>query len=164
LGKFYEGIRQDLILYARQLGWFHSTPEKPKPTGIQSEAAKEKTLTRGEQIEANGGKPLMPNLDEAAYIVSYWQDIGVVGAGAMGPVPLANTEIAAWVELSGIQLTPWEFATIKEMSRLYLASLHDGQKPDCPPPFGDPVNEFDREQVGKKVGNAFKAFIQAARK
>lgn len=164
MGKFYEGVRQDLIVYARQLGWFHSTPDKPKQTGVQSEPDKSKPLTRGELIEANGGKPLMPKIDEADYLVSYWQDIGVVSAGAMGPIPLANTEIAAWVNLAGIELSPWEFTTIKEMSRLYLASLHEGQKLDCPPPFGDPINEFDRQAVAKKVGNAFKAFIQAARK
>ena len=39
----------------------------------------------------------------------------------------------------------------------------ESEKPECEPPFGDPVNEFDRTIVSKKVGNAFRAFIQAKR-
>lgn len=103
----------------------------------------------------------MPEIGEAGYLVAYWQDAGMVHSGGMGPAPMIPSELMAWQQGSGIDLTPWEFTVVLEMSRAYLAAKNDGTKPDCPPPYGDPVNEFDRSAVAKKVTNAFKAFMQA---
>lgn len=119
--------------------------------------------TRGEKIEANGGRPLFPDIGEAAYLVSYWRDIGIVSAGGMAAQPLTSVEVMAWQQGSGISLTPWEFATIRDMSRGYLEQSKISDKPECPPPYGNPVNEFDRKVVSKKVTNAFQAFMQAKR-
>lgn len=85
-------------------------------------------------------------------------------ATGMGPTPLSAAEIDAWQRGCGIELQAWEFHILREMSRAYLAQLHESEKPDCPPPYGDPVNDFDRDVVSKKVSNAFQAFIQAKRK
>lgn len=113
---------------------------------------------------ANGGKPLMPDVGEAEFMVSYWKDAGIALSGAMGPVPLTAIELQAWQEGTGFDLMPWQFSVLLEMSRAYLAAKQEGAKPECPPPYGDPVNEFDRATVAKKVSNAFKAFIQAKQK
>jgi hypothetical protein len=140
-----------LILYARQLGWFHSTPEKTKQT-------------RAEKIEANGGKPLMPDVEGAEYLLAYWQASGKCNVGAMGPIPLTPADLLAWQHGTRTDLLPWEFSSILEMSRGYVGMISEGEKPETPPPFGDPVREFDRDSVSKKVTNAFKAFIQARKK
>jgi hypothetical protein len=52
---------------------------------------------------------------------------------------------------------------LREMSRMYLIQAEESKKPECPPPYGDPVNEFDRGMVSKKVSNAFKSLLQANR-
>lgn len=119
--------------------------------------------TRGQEIVERGGSPLTPDIGDAGYLVAYWQAVGVVESGAMGQSPLSASEVRAWMECSGIQLQPWEFHALREMSKAYLAQLHESEKPECPPPYGDPVTIFDREVVSKKVSNAFKAFIQAKR-
>lgn len=136
-------------------------PTKGKSVGSADKKPEE--LSRAQKIERNGGTPLFPDVGEAQYVITYWQDIGVVEAGAMGPVPLSSKEIASWQECTGIDLQPWEFRVLRDMSRMYLIQAEQSKKPECPPPYGDPVNEFDREIVGKKVGNAFKALIQAKR-
>lgn len=105
----------------------------------------------------------MPEVD-AEYLVSYWQDIGLVGSGAMGATPLSATEIYAWSSLSAVELEPWEFSALKQMSQSYAAYLHKGENPEEPPPYGSLVQEFDRNVVQKKVTNAFKAFLMAGRK
>jgi len=105
----------------------------------------------------------MPDIGAAAYLVGYWQDAGLVGVGGMGPVPISSAELIAWQQGQSIALQPWEFSVLRDISRVYLAQAQASEKPECPPPFGDPVNEFDREVVSKKVTNAFKAFIQAKR-
>lgn len=106
----------------------------------------------------------MPRLDEAQYVLTYWQELGMFQSNGMGATPLSAMEIAAWQQCSGIALQSWEFHILREMSRAYLAQLHESESPDCPPPYGDPVNNFDRQVVSKKVSNAFQALMQAKRK
>lgn len=136
-------------------------PDKGK--SVATADAKPEQLTRGQKIERNGGSPRFPSVGDADYVITYWHDLGVVEAGAMGPIPLSSKEILSWQECTGIELQPWEFRALREMSRSYLIQHEESKKPECPPPFGDPVNEFDRNLVSKKVSNAFKAFIQAKR-
>lgn len=97
-------------------------------------------------------------------MVEYWQILGRCSSGSMGPVPLSATEIRSWQDGTLIDLEPWEFSTLIEMSRGYISMLLEGEKPETPPPYGDPVREFDRDLVSKKVSNAFKAFLQARKK
>lgn len=156
MGKFYAGVIEDLTLYARQLGWFHATPKPEKPT-------KDKLLTRGEQIQANGGTPLMPECD-AHYLIEYWYTVGLCAAGAMGPVALSSTEIDAWSRLSGVELEPWEFNSLRQMSQEYVSSLHLSESPDAPPPYGALAQTFDRKVVQEKLSSAFKSFILAGKK
>ena len=136
-------------------------PDKGK--SVATADAKPEQLTRAQKIERNGGFPLFPSVGDADYVITYWHDLGVVESGAMGPIPLSSKEILSWQECTGIDLQAWEFRVLREMSRRYLIQYEESKKPECSPPFGDPVNEFDRAVVSKKVGNAFKAFIQAKR-
>lgn len=106
----------------------------------------------------------MPDVEGAEYLVSYWQAAGKCNAGAMGPIPLTATDLLAWQQGTRTDLLPWEFSSLLEMSRGYISMIAEGEKLQTPPPFGDPVREFDRESVSKKVTNAFKAFIQARKK
>jgi hypothetical protein len=106
----------------------------------------------------------MPDITGAEYMVEYWHILGRCSSGSMGPVPLSATEIRSWQKGTLIDLEPWEFSTLIEMSRGYVSSFLEGEKPETPPPYGDPVREFDRESVSKKVTNAFKAFLQARKK
>lgn len=136
-------------------------PDRGK--SVASADAKPEQLTRAQKIERNGGFPLFPSVGDADYVITYWHDLGVVESGAMGPIPLSSKEILSWQECTGVELEAWEFRVLRDMSRRYLIQYEESKKPECPPPFGDPVNEFDRAVVSKKVGNAFKAFIQAKR-
>jgi len=105
----------------------------------------------------------MPEID-AEYLVSYWRDLGFVSSGISGAAPLSATEIYAWCSLSALELEPWEFNAIRQMSQSYASYLHKGENPDEPPPYGNLAQQFDRDVVGKKVTNAFKSFIMAGRK
>jgi len=117
-----------------------------------------------DNIINNGGTPLMPPVGDADYIIGYWQALGMATPNGMGSAPLSASEISHWSQLSGIELAPFEYTSIVDMSRHYLSSMQQGAKPDFPPPYGDPVSEFDRTKVATKISNAFKAFIGAKRK
>jgi len=95
----------------------------------------------------------MPDVEPVGYVAAWWQDMGMVGMGGMGPVPISSTEVMAWAAGMGIHLTPWEFATVREMSRAYLHQQHESEKPECVAPFGS--MSFDRDVVEQKLRNVF---------
>ena len=105
----------------------------------------------------------MPDLGAAQYLANFWFELGLVGTGSMGPVAINATELLAWQQGSGVELTPWEFRVIREMSRSYIASMNAAENPECPPPYGKQVEEFDRSVISNKVSNAFKSFLQVKR-
>lgn len=106
----------------------------------------------------------MPDIGEAGYLAAYWQDLGLVSSGGMGAAVLTSVEIAAWKEGLAIDLSPWEFSALREMSRAYLTQARESEKEECPPPYGAVNKEFDRDAVSSKISNTFKALIQARRK
>lgn len=137
------------------MAWLHSTPKPPvRPKKVSS--APERELTRGEKIEANGGTPLFPEVD-AAYLIQHWFSVGLTGHGAMGPTALSALELMAWQQGTGVDLVPWEFRVLREMSRAYVAQYHDSEEPACPPPYGEQAKEYDRDAVAKKISDIFKA-------
>lgn len=103
----------------------------------------------------------MPDVGEVAYVVAYWQDAGMVATGGMAPARLSSTEVATWAAGCGVALAPWEFRALRDMSSAYLAELTNGEKPETPPPYGDPVQEFDREVLGRRLQNEFRALMMA---
>lgn len=104
----------------------------------------------------------MPMVD-ADYLINYWNDLGLCGAGSMGATALSALEISAWASLNALELEPWEFSALRQMSQNYVQYLYQGETPDTPPPYGATVKEFDRGVVQKKLVGAFKAFIMAGK-
>lgn len=146
----------------RQLAWYNSAPKEPKRAAKDQPPPK----TRGERVKATGGEPLMPDVtEEAEYLLGYMHDLGWFSSGAMGRSPLSCQEIACWSQGTETPLAPWEFSALRAMSKAYLVQLHESEAPDCQPPFGNPTTTgADREVVGKRVGDAFKALMLSQRK
>ena len=134
----------------------HATPQEKN-----ARRDSDPPLNRAEQIIAQGGEPLLPEVGEVAYLLRYWQDIGLVGSGAMGPVRLSALELMGWQQGCCVTLAPWEFAVLREMSAQYIASLHEASKPECPAPYGEPLHQLDRDVIQKKVVSQFKTFMLA---
>jgi hypothetical protein len=120
VGKFYEGLSEELSLYVKQIAWLNATPEK-------SDKSRRETL--GENIE-------LPPCD-AIYLIKYlFDEIGQTMPSGMGPVPLTNTEIAAWQSNKGITLNSWEAKTMRQLSLEYVSQHQISLKADCIAPFG----------------------------
>lgn len=90
-------------------------------------------MSRLQQIEAKGAQPCLPPEGAAAYLTGYLFDAGPVGYGAMGPVPLSHSEIAAWQQNTGIELAAWEARAIRTLSSDYLVASNAADAHDCPP-------------------------------
>lgn len=144
----------------------HATPDQKSLGKVKGAPAvrQDQRVTRAEAIVENGGTPLMPPVDECvAYLVQYWQALGMIQSGGMGSAALSATEIAAWQDAACVTLSPWEFSTLREMSRAYIGQAGISDKPECQPPYGDPVQQIDRETVAKKVGNAMRSLLRKAK-
>ena len=103
----------------------------------------------------------MPEVGDATYLVHYWGDLGLFAEGPMGPVALSAQDVIAWQQGSQIDLCAWEFGSLIQMSRAYLSTMRAAADPACPPPYGNPVNEFDRSVLSKRVSDAFKSLLMA---
>ncbi|MDP3650905.1 MAG: hypothetical protein Q8R67_04395 [Rhodoferax sp.] len=77
----------------------------------------------------------------------------------MGNVPLTHSEIAAWQRNTGVDLTAWEAQTLRQLSRDYLGESQSAEAPDCPAPWSPLITETTREDVSKKVQNAFRTLM-----
>ena len=47
------------------------------------------------------------------------------GQGYSGPMPISFSEISAWKELTGNQLSTWEVEAIKKIDSLYVRIIND---------------------------------------
>ena len=89
-----------------------------------------------------------------AYLASHWRDLGRVGSAGMGAMRLSCLEIAAWVDLTGNSLEPWEVDAVRAMSTAYLAESHEAEDPGRPAPWEpeDPeAKAAEKAAIGKSI-------------
>lgn len=121
-------------------------------------------MTRLQQLESKGFTPELPPLNVAAHLAEYLFDVGPVGYGAMGPIPISHAEIDAWQRNTGIDLDAWEARALRRLSMEYLTSMQDAKAIDCPAPFTFEPEPDRRQVVEKNVRAIFGARTQPARK
>lgn len=110
-------------------------------------------MTRLERMEAQGQQPPLPPMGAAGHLVGYLFEVGPVGYGAMGPVPLSHSELAAWQANTGIELNAWEARALRRLSMDYLAASNAATAPDCPPFYTDKPATEQRVAVSNAVRN-----------
>lgn len=77
----------------------------------------------------------------------------------MGNVPVTHSEIRAWQDNTGIDLSAWEAQTLRRLSGEYLAQSQAAESTDCPAPWAAEITEQTREDVSTKVQNAFRTLM-----
>lgn len=141
MGKFQEALFDDLSLYVRQSAWLNAIPERAK--NDKSEAPR---ISRLEEIRKarNDGEfePEMPPAGAAEYLIVYLWEVGptmVVGGHA---AQVTHVELRAWMDLTGLELEPWEVRFLRRLSGEYLGELYRAEKRECPAP--------SRQQTGAR--------------
>lgn len=89
----------------------------------------------------------MPDI-AAEHMFGWLVSAGPAMSGAMGPVPLSASELAAWASGHAITLAPWEFAALQAASRAYCREC---MSPSPWPPFGDPDALYDDDVVAENL-------------
>lgn len=70
---------------------------------------------------------------ECEYLLGHFWQVGPT----LGDTAITNTELRHYQDNEGIELSPWECATLRRLSIDYLNESHRATKSDCPPPFAD---------------------------
>lgn len=65
--------------------------------------------------------------------------------------------MTAWERLIGVELDPWEAATLRRLSIQYANMRHEAKESGCPAPFA----EDDPEQVQQRVDAQFAQMMKA---
>lgn len=142
------------------MAWLNTAPAIEQKKSIGKGAVR--TPTRLEKLRADKKEPdYQPDMPEASalHLLGYLWDVGPSMQGGMGPAPLTYSELVAWQQSSGIELTPWEAKTLRRLSGEYVSECSRAEKPDCPSPLAVEMTDEDRETVSKKVQGAFRMLI-----
>jgi hypothetical protein len=87
-------------------------------------------------------------------------EAGPVNNGGMGQSPLSWTDIKTWSDMTGVEVSGWEGATIRRLSSSYLSEYQQAKDPSRPAPYSPNITEHGREQVSNKIGSIFGAMIK----
>ncbi|MES2685489.1 MAG: hypothetical protein V4706_01640 [Pseudomonadota bacterium] len=85
--------------------------------------------------------------------MDYLFDAGAFVSSGMGRAPLPHSEIKAWQDNTGIELTAWEASTLRTLSAEYVAGAHAAEDPDCKPPYAGAaeVKALQRAEMNSKL-------------
>lgn len=150
---FYQGLGDELSLYVRQLAWLNAKPERRKVSD------KTEPRTRLEEIRAGGGTVDLPP-NPARHIVDWLMEIGPAVATGTGEAAIGYRDIAAFQEVNGVEILPWEASLLRRLSRDFINQAADARKADCPPPYMD-QEAVNRVAVDRGLRALFKGLAKA---
>lgn len=119
------------------MGWLDAVLKSPKkPHQKKVDQDEEVRITRRKKLMDDGAD--QPELDPgpAAYLLDFFREIGPMHLTAMGSVPIGYEQIDAWQRVSGLRLSPWEAATLRELSCAYSIEKALGANPLAAAPGG----------------------------
>src|SRR5690606_17265417 len=91
---------------------------------------------------------LPPN--PAEYLTDWLWEIGP----SVGDRSIGYVDLAAWQEIAGVEMEPWEARTLRRLSGEYLGQSVKARKPGCPPPYNG-----EREMARDRVAAQFAAMM-----
>lgn len=86
----------------------------------------------------------LPPVDECAYLIDYLMEVGPVTSGGMAPAAISYSEIAAWSQITGTVISPWDAHMLRHLSRVYINQYADSKDPRTPAPWQDSMPIEDR--------------------
>lgn len=92
------------------------------------------------------GSPMaeLPPVEEAGYLIDYLMEVGPVTSGGMSAAAISYSEIAAWSQITGTIISPWDAHMLRYLSRVYVNQYADSKDPRAPAPWQDSMPIEDR--------------------
>lgn len=141
------------MLYAKKLGWLHSTPELIRPNGHTGVGGNK---TRIEKLAEGNAQRGVPSAD--TYIVNAFHLLGASSSNGMGITPQSWTEVDAFCNRSSCILDDWQADTLILMSRAYCSWLSKGKDINCFSPWDDTSEQAKIRHSKSMLDNAGKNY------
>ncbi len=126
------------------------------PEWAEGDKSKAPIRTRIEALKGEHGEdysPQMPPVDCGAHVLDHFWLVGPT----LGDSALDNVELAKYQQNQGIELSPWECATLIRMSREYMSESHHATKRDRKAPWQSDDSTIDRVLTERDRRDAMRA-------
>jgi len=100
----------------------------------------------------------LPEVGALKYLVGYLAEVGEAQQTGEGIIATGWQDLKAWMELTGIRLTPFEALTLRRLSICYVSQFYRSEGVDCAPPV---KQESYIETVDRKLMQMFKTLKEA---
>lgn len=116
--------------YVQKIAWLQAIPDKePKKNDRKTRAS---TLER-----VNPDSLTLPEVQSHQRLIKWMNEIGYYQTGAAGPVEVPWSEIQAWSQMTGTEITHKEALALKNLSRAYVSQYHKSSDPLASDPTKD---------------------------
>lgn len=135
-------------------------PKRPPQANATSDDTPQR-ITRRAKFKAQGVVHSMPDPGPGAYLLEVFFDVGPVLYTPMGDAPLGYDQLVAWQRCSGVQLTPWECRTLRDLSLVYAGEKALAADPGAAAPGSAHETEEEsmerRERVSRGIGEQLRS-------
>ncbi len=104
---------------------------------------------------------VLPDVNEAQYLIEMWHHAGTVSQNANGISPLSWLEIRAWRMENEIRIDNFEINTIRRLSQEYVGEYYAATDKNRVAPYEVQEEEIDRKAIANKVKNVLAGFKQS---
>ena len=142
----------------RQTAWLNAAPQRPPEQDAAPQMTRLQRIRKQQKDE--DFHPEMPPVETAQHLLGYLFEVGPSMPGGMSSVPITHQEIAAWCELTGITLGPWESRTLRRLSREYVGELNEATDPKRPAPWRGDMGEVDAAAVADSLRDSIRSLAK----
>lgn len=153
---FYARLGEQLSRFVRQRAWLGTAPDKGRNEKIDPPPRITAMTERGQHI------PIPPN--PAPYLTDWLFEIGPAQSGGMALAAIGWRDMAAWQDLTGIELLPWEARLLRRLSHDFVAMCREARSPACPMPWDGIETDQDVNDNRAKVSRQLKAMFGGLKK
>lgn len=117
---FFEGLIEELLAFARES--FRLGASGGDGVSLEAHHAQaEKTMRKLGKVATGPAAPESPRCPvELEYLWNWFFEMSQARGCGFGPNPIGFGEIAAWCQLTGTDLNPWEVSVIRRLDVVCL--------------------------------------------
>ncbi len=96
-------------------------------------------------------EPPLPPIDGGDYLIDYLMEVGPTVPAGMGEGAVSFTELETWARTCSLDLSGWEFRTLRRLSLEYAVQIAKSRNQDCPPPWQEYTDPERRKSIAKHI-------------
>jgi len=135
---FFAQTIEQLTVFVKHAAWLNTIPSKAKRPRRETKS------------------DAMPHVEAGTHLLEILFEVGPAKPSGMGgQVGIDEIDLVAWQYNQGVNLTPWEAKTIRNLSKDYAYMLGQASDAHFPPPWVDPniMTEDRRTKIAEAMSS-----------